>query len=280
MEAGDASSTSSSNSESSSESSSDSSSSSERDGDGEDTTSDEASQGDGAGNNNASGGDEADQRNASDDDSKKHLDDKTKEGGSGKSTDDSEKSLEGGTSGTTDRIEGKNKSANGDNNGSEGDDVAPNRVDNNVAESSANKSPKDPINVTALKKKFNDIIDRSKGHDVIAEFKVAQKHDQTTITTNVPFKFQKRLDIRKHGKYFLTINVETETRQMLQQAWGSNPDVTRSLPGWAGEFIHLLRSLKSMWDNSLEHNNDSHDQKHIVLWRTDEMGRFFRPPET
>ena len=107
LEASDASSTSSSNSESSSESSSDSSSSSDGDGTGKDATFDKASQGDGGGNNNASGNDDADQPNASDDDSEEHLDGKTKEGGSGKSTDDGEKSGEGGTSGTTDRIEGK-----------------------------------------------------------------------------------------------------------------------------------------------------------------------------
>ena len=110
---------------------------------------------------------------------------------------------------------------------------------------------------------------------MIAEFKVAQKHDQTTITTNVPFKFQKRLDIRKHGEYFLTINVQPKTHQMLQQAWKSHPDVTSRLSDWMGEFIDLLRSLKSMWDNSLDHNNDSHDRKHIVLWRTDEIVRFY-----
>ena len=177
--------------------------------------------------------------------------------------------------GLTTVLRAKNKNANSDNDGNKGDDVAKNSVDNNVAESSADTSPKHPINVTALKKEFNDIIRRTKDGDVTAEFRIAQKHDQTTIRTNVPFKFQNRLDISKHGKYFLTINVGAETHQMLQQAWKSNPEVTRGLPDWAGEFIDLLRSLKSMWDNSLDHNNDSHDWKHIVLWRTDEMGRFF-----
>ena len=124
----------------------------------------------------------------------------------------------------------KTKNANSDKDSNEGNDVAKNSADNNVAENSADTSPKHPINVTALKKEFNDIIKRTKGRDVTAEFRIAQKHDQTTIRTNVSFKFQNRLDISKHGKFFLTINVRPETHQMLQQAWKSNPDVTRGLP--------------------------------------------------
>ena len=69
----------------------------------------------------------------------------------------------------------KNKGANSDKDGNEGNDVAKNSVDNNVAESSADTSPKHPINVTALKKEFNDIIKRAKGRDVTAEFRIAQK---------------------------------------------------------------------------------------------------------
>ena len=100
-----------------------------------------------------------------------------------------------------------------------------------------------------------------------------------TIRSNVPFNFQRKLDISKNGKYFLTIIVEPNTHQMLQQAWSNYPNNNIDLPVWASEFVDVLHSHKNSWDNSLNQNNVSDDQKNIVLCCTDEMHRFFKAPE-
>ena len=129
-----------------------------------------------------------------------------------------------------------------------------------------------------MKSEFTDITKRAKKTDVPAAFTIVKEIVSKTIMTHVPFNFQKKLDISRNGKYFLTIMVKPDTHQMLQQAWNDHPNNNPDLPVWASEFIDVLHSHKNSWDNSLNQNDVSEDRKNIVLWRTDEMHRFFKGP--
>ena len=130
------------------------------------------------------------------------------------------------------------------------------------------------INVTTLRSYFAEITKRSKQIRVSPDFKVASKNDTQAIGALVPFQFHEKLDLRKDGKYFLTIKVPPTSHDMLQKAWTSHPKIDTELPLWVGDFIRLLKRQKDMWDNSLHHYKTSHDGEHIVLWRTDELDRF------
>ena len=148
---------------------------------------------------------------------------------------------------------------------------------NTVASNSSKTTSQKAIGVTKLKSDIKDITKRASNTNVPAEFTIAKKHRSKTIMNNVPFSFQKKLEISRDGKYFVTIEVEPNTHQVLQQAWNEHPNMSPNLPVWASEFIDLLQSHKNTWDNSLNHDV-TEDGKNIVLWRTDEIHRFFKGP--
>ena len=158
-----------------------------------------------------------------------------------------------------------------------GGDGADKEGANTVAGNSSNTTSQKGIGVTKLKIEINDINKRARDTKVPAAFTIEKKQRSKTIMNNVPFIFQKKLEISKHGKYFVTIMVEPNSHQMLQQAWNEHPNISPTLPIWANEFIDLLQNHRNTWDNSLNHDVTA-DGRNIVLWRTDEMVRFFQGP--